>query len=45
VGSILGLLQINCVVPATATTGKAVPVVVNIGGTNTQSGVTLSIHQ
>ncbi len=30
VGSILGLVQINCVVPTGATTGKAVPVLVRI---------------
>jgi uncharacterized protein (TIGR03437 family) len=45
VGSILGLLQINCVVPAGATTGKAVPVVVSINGVSTQDNVTLSIAQ
>jgi uncharacterized protein (TIGR03437 family) len=45
VGSILGLLQINCIVPTTAATGVAVPVVVEIGTTDTQLGVTLSIHQ
>ncbi len=44
VGSILGLVQINCVVPTGATTGKAVPVLVSIGSTSTQTGVTLSIH-
>jgi uncharacterized protein (TIGR03437 family) len=45
VGSILGLLQINCVVPTSASTGKTVPVIVNINGSDTQAGVTLSIHQ
>jgi uncharacterized protein (TIGR03437 family) len=45
IGSILGLLQINCVVPTSATTGKAVPVSVSIGGTSTQANVTLSISQ
>jgi uncharacterized protein (TIGR03437 family) len=45
IGSILGLLQINCVVPASATTGKAVPLSVSIGGTSTQANVTLSISQ
>jgi uncharacterized protein (TIGR03437 family) len=45
VGSILGLLQINCVVPATAATGTAVPVVVNVNGSDTQAAATLSIHQ
>lgn len=45
IGSILGLLQINCVVPASATTGKAVPLSVSIAGTSTQANVTLSISQ
>jgi uncharacterized protein (TIGR03437 family) len=44
VGSILGLLQVNVVVPATATTGPAVPVSITAGGVTSQSGVTLSIH-
>jgi uncharacterized protein (TIGR03437 family) len=43
-GSMLGLLQINAVVPAGATTGTAVPVVVNIGGNASPAGVTLAIH-
>jgi len=45
VGSILGLLQINAVVPTGASTGQAVPVQVTIGGNNTQANTTLSIHQ
>lgn len=44
IGSILGLLQINAVVPAGATTGQAVPLVVTVGGNTTQGGVTLSVH-
>ncbi len=47
-GSMLGLLQLNVVVPAGATTGTAVPVVVTMagaGGNSTQANVTLSIHQ
>lgn len=43
-GSMLGLLQINAVVPAGATTGAAVPVVVSIGGNASPAGVTLAIH-
>jgi trimeric autotransporter adhesin len=43
-GSMLGLLQINAVVPTGASTGVAVPVVVTIGGNSTQAGVTLAIH-
>ena len=45
VGSILGLLQINVVVPTGSTTGQAVPVQVTIGGNNSQANTTLSIHQ
>lgn len=45
VGSMLGLLQMNVVVPVGSSTGVAVPVVVTIGGNNTQAGITLSIHQ
>ncbi len=44
VGSILGLLQINVVVPASAATGQAVPLVVTVGGIAGQAGVTLSVH-
>ena len=43
-GSMMGLLQINAVVPTGATTGTAVPVVVTIGGNSTQTNVTLGIH-
>jgi uncharacterized protein (TIGR03437 family) len=44
-GSMLGLLQINAVVPVGATTGPAVPVVVSIAGNPSPVGVTLAIHQ
>lgn len=43
-GSMLGLLQINAVVPTGASTGVAVPVVITIGGNSTQTGVTLAVH-
>ena len=43
-GSILGLLQINAVVPTGASTGASVPIVVTIGGNSTQAGVTLAVH-
>ena len=42
-GSVPGLLQINAVVPATATVGLAAPVVVNIGGVDSQTGVTMAV--
>jgi len=41
-GSIIGLLQINAVVPSGLTSGN-VPVVVTIGGVTTQSSVTLAV--
>ena len=44
VGSILGLLQLNVVVPTGSTTGVSTPVVITIGGNATQAGVTLSLH-
>jgi len=44
VGSILGLLQLNVVVPANSATGPAVPVSVTINGATTQAGITLAIH-
>jgi len=40
----MGLLQVNVVVPAGASTGPAVPVVVSIGGVQTQAGVTIAVH-
>jgi uncharacterized protein (TIGR03437 family) len=43
-GSMLGLLQINAVVPVGASTGVSVPVVVSIGVNSTQAGVTLAVH-
>ena len=43
-GSMLGLLQMNVFVPATSTTGVAVPVSVTIGGITTQSNVTVALH-
>lgn len=43
VGSLLGLLQLNVVVPAGSTIGAAVPIFINIGGVASQSGVTLTL--
>lgn len=43
VGSVPGLLQINVTVPNGAPAGKAVPVVVNVGGVDSQGGVTLAL--
>jgi uncharacterized protein (TIGR03437 family) len=43
-GSIIGVLQINVVVPLGSATGATVPVVVTIGGISAQANVTLNIH-
>lgn len=42
-GSILGLVQINAVVPAGATTGVAAPLTVTIGAAQAQANLTISI--
>jgi uncharacterized protein (TIGR03437 family) len=42
-GSVPGVLQINVVTPATATTGAAIPVTVNIGGIDSQANITMAI--
>jgi uncharacterized protein (TIGR03437 family) len=42
-GGLLGLLQVNAVVPATATTGNAVPVSITIGAGTTQAGATIVV--
>jgi uncharacterized protein (TIGR03437 family) len=44
VGSVPGLLQVNVTVPSSAPTGAAVPVLVNIGGVDSQAGVTMAIR-
>ena len=43
VGGLLGLLQINAVVPATSTKGVAVPVSITIGAGSTQAGATIVV--
>jgi uncharacterized protein (TIGR03437 family) len=44
VGSVIGVLQINVVVPLGSTTGTQVPVSVAFGGNQTQANITLAIH-
>ncbi len=44
-GSVPGLLQVNVTVPANAPVGTMIPVVVNIGGVDSQPGVTMAIRQ
>lgn len=41
----MGLLQINAVIPVGATTGKAVPLLVYIGSFQTQGNVTMNVSQ
>jgi uncharacterized protein (TIGR03437 family) len=43
-GSILGVLQVNVVVPLGSAIGQAVPVTVTIGGISAQSNVTINVH-
>jgi uncharacterized protein (TIGR03437 family) len=43
VGSLLGLLQLNVVVPTGSTIGAAVPVSVTIGGNTSPPGITLAL--
>ncbi len=43
-GSMLGLLQVNAVVPVGTGKGNAVPLLVNIGGNPAQAGVTMAIQ-
>src|SRR5262249_26105156 len=42
-GLIWGLTQVNVIVPDSAPTGLAVPIVITVGGRSTQSGVTMAI--
>lgn len=43
-GSIYGVMQVNIQIPAGAPSGASVPVVINVGGVNSQSTVTLAIQ-
>lgn len=43
-GSVPGLLQLNVTVPSTVTPGVALPVVVAIGGVDSQPGVTMAVR-
>ncbi len=44
VGSILGLLQINLVIPTGSATGPAIPISASFGGTAAQTGITIAVH-
>lgn len=43
-GSIYGVMQVNIQVPQSAPSGTAVPVVINVGGNNSQANVTIAIQ-
>jgi uncharacterized protein (TIGR03437 family) len=43
-GSIIGVLQINVVVPLGSATGQSVPVTVTMGGVTAQANVTINVH-
>jgi trimeric autotransporter adhesin len=46
-GILYGVMQVNVRIPATAPTGSAVPIVINVGNTSTQTGasqVTLAVN-
>lgn len=42
-GSVPGFIQINATVPSTVTAGPALPVVVTVGGVNSQTGLTMAV--
>jgi uncharacterized protein (TIGR03437 family) len=42
-GEVTGLLQVNAVVPSASPPGPAVPILINVGGGQSQSGVTVAI--
>jgi uncharacterized protein (TIGR03437 family) len=42
-GAVAGVIQVNAQIPAGVTTGGAVPVVVQVGTSNSQPGVTLAV--
>ena len=43
-GSIYGVMQVNIQIPANAQPGSAVPLVINVGGNNSQQNVTIAIQ-
>ena len=43
-GTVEGLTQINVVIPSTVTPGPSVPVIVIVGGVQSQAGITLSVN-
>jgi uncharacterized protein (TIGR03437 family) len=43
-GLVAGVLQVNVQIPQGISTGSAIPIVLSIGGTTSQSNVTVAIH-
>ena len=43
-GLVSGVFQVNVEVPANAPSGAAVPIVINVGNTGTQAGVTMAVQ-
>jgi uncharacterized protein (TIGR03437 family) len=43
-GLVSGVMQVNLFIPATAPTGNNVPIVISVGGTPSQSGVTVTVQ-
>lgn len=43
IGSVLGLLQINCVIPTGLSSSNTTPIQVSIGGQSTQAGTTIVV--
>ena len=42
-GSVAGVIQVNAQIPSGITVGAAVPVVVQVGTSNSQPGVTIAV--
>jgi uncharacterized protein (TIGR03437 family) len=42
-GAVAGVIQVNAQIPSGITVGAAVPVVVQVGTSNSQPGVTISV--
>ena len=42
-GSVAGVFQVNVQVPSGITVGSAVPVMITLGTSNTQNGVTIAV--
>jgi uncharacterized protein (TIGR03437 family) len=43
-GLVAGVTQVNCLIPSDVNSGPAVPIVLTVGGVNSQAGVTIAIQ-